>query len=64
MNLLICVTAEAAAVPAETLNVRRFGPKPMDYEFVTIWRIAAPIDEVCEAISHSHHWPKWWRGVE
>jgi hypothetical protein len=42
----------------------RFGPKPIDYELVTIWRIAAPIYEVCEAISHSHHWPKWWRGVE
>ena len=43
---------------------RRFWPKPIDYEFVTIWRIAAPIYEVCEAISHSHHWPRWWRGVE
>ena len=51
-------------MPAETLNVRRFGPKPMVYEFVTVWRIAAPIDEVCIAISHSQHWPKWWRGAE
>jgi hypothetical protein len=42
---------------------RRFGSKPTDYELVTIWRIEAPIHEVCEAISHSHHWPKWWRGV-
>ena len=43
---------------------RRIGSKPIDYELVTIWRIEAPIDEVCEAISDFHHWPKWWRGVE
>ena len=42
---------------------RRIGSKP-DYEFVTIWCIEAPIHEVYEAISHSHHWPRWWRGVE
>jgi hypothetical protein len=43
---------------------RRIGSKPIEYEFVTIWRIEAPIHEVCEAISDFHHWSKWWQGVE
>jgi len=25
----------------------------MEYRFVTVWRIEAPIEAVCEAISHS-----------
>ena len=34
------------------------------YEFVTIWRVEAPIDSVWNAIYHSDDWPLWWRGVE
>src|SRR5437763_4783545 len=34
------------------------------YEFVTIWRVKAPIEKVWDAIYHSTDWPTWWRGVE
>jgi hypothetical protein len=34
------------------------------YEFVTIWRISAPIETVWNEIFHSELWPSWWKGVE
>jgi uncharacterized protein YndB with AHSA1/START domain len=34
------------------------------YEFVTIWRIKAPIESVWNEIYHSLFWPTWWKGVE
>ncbi|HEX8194877.1 MAG TPA: SRPBCC family protein [Pyrinomonadaceae bacterium] len=34
-----------------------------DYEFVTIWRIEAPIEAVWEEIKNSQGWSEWWRGV-
>ena len=34
------------------------------YEFVTIWRIKAPIETVWNEIYHSTEWPRWWKGVE
>ena len=34
-----------------------------DYEFVTVWDIAAPVDSVWNAIQAVDEWPKWWRGV-
>ncbi len=34
------------------------------YEFVTIWRVSAPIETVWDEISHSQAWPSWWKGVE
>jgi hypothetical protein len=34
------------------------------YEFVTIWRIKAPIESVWNEIYHSEMWPVWWKGVE
>lgn len=34
------------------------------YEFVTIWRVQAPIERVWDEIYHSEDWPTWWRGVE
>jgi len=36
----------------------------VEFRFVTIWRIEAPLEAVCEAISHSLNWPQWWRNVE
>lgn len=35
-----------------------------EFRFVTLWQIAAPIDEVYQALSRSSHWPAWWKGVE
>ena len=34
------------------------------YEFVTIWRVQAPIEVVWDEIYHSERWPTWWKGVE
>ncbi len=35
----------------------------MKYRFVTIWRIEAPIEAVCEVIYNSLNWPRWWSNV-
>jgi uncharacterized protein YndB with AHSA1/START domain len=34
-----------------------------DYEFVSNWNIAAPLDRVYAAIEDADSWPQWWRGV-
>ncbi|HJQ67665.1 MAG TPA: SRPBCC family protein [Blastocatellia bacterium] len=34
------------------------------YEFVTIWRVRAPLESVWNEIYHSELWPTWWKGVE
>jgi hypothetical protein len=34
------------------------------YEFVTIWRVKAPIESAWNEIYHSDEWPTWWKGVE
>ena len=36
----------------------------MEYRFVTVWHIEAPLEAVCDAIYHSLNWPQWWRNVE
>jgi hypothetical protein len=33
------------------------------YEFVTTWRVEAPIDRVYDAIEDSLAWPSWWDAV-
>ena len=35
-----------------------------NYEFVTIWRVKAPIESVWNEIYQSKEWPAWWKGVE
>ena len=35
----------------------------IEYKFVTVWRIEAPIDAVWEAIYRSETWPAWWGSV-
>ena len=35
-----------------------------NYEFVTLWRVRAPIEAVWNEIYHSELWPTWWKGVE
>ncbi len=36
----------------------------MEYSFVTVWYIEAPLEAVCELIYQSQNWPQWWRNVE
>jgi uncharacterized protein YndB with AHSA1/START domain len=33
------------------------------YEFITVWRFDAPLEQVWEAIKRSEHWHEWWKGV-
>jgi len=35
-----------------------------DYEFLTTWCLAAPIQQVWDTLYDSERWPEWWRGVE
>lgn len=35
-----------------------------EYAFVTAWRLAAPREDVFEALHASERWPEWWRGLE
>lgn len=35
-----------------------------EFSFVTEWRISAPLQAVCDAVSECKHWPSWWQGVE
>jgi len=34
------------------------------YEFLTTWCLAAPIERVWDTLHDSERWPEWWRGVE
>lgn len=34
------------------------------YEFVTIWKVEAPIERVWNEIYRSELWPTWWKGVK
>jgi uncharacterized membrane protein len=33
------------------------------YEFVTVWNINAPLEQVWKAVKDSGSWPGWWKGV-
>lgn len=35
-----------------------------EFNLVTIWRIEAPLPQVCEAIYNCPNWPEWWEGLE
>jgi uncharacterized membrane protein len=35
----------------------------MFYEFVTIWKFDAPLEEVWKVIKDSEKWSEWWKGV-
>ena len=34
------------------------------YEFITIWKVQAPQEQVWDLIFNSDQWPTWWQGVE
>jgi uncharacterized membrane protein len=38
--------------------------KTEQYSFITRWKVAAPIEQVWEAIYQSEQWPEWWKGVK
>lgn len=33
------------------------------YEFVSTWRIDAPLDLVWQTLNDVNSWPEWWKGV-
>ncbi len=33
------------------------------YSFLTTWALAAPVQDVWDAIHETERWPSWWRGV-
>ena len=34
------------------------------YRFLTTWALAAPIEDVWQAIYETERWPEWWQGVK
>ena len=34
------------------------------YELLSVWRVAAPLDDVWPAMLDSLAWPRWWPGLE
>ncbi|MCF6843478.1 polyketide cyclase, partial [Klebsiella pneumoniae] len=35
-----------------------------DYQFSTVWRVEASIQEVWDVFSHPDRWPEWWGSLE
>lgn len=35
-----------------------------DYQFSTVWRVEASIQEVWDVFSHPDQWPEWWGSLE
>ncbi|WP_417617567.1 SRPBCC family protein [Oceanisphaera sp.] len=35
-----------------------------NYDFITRWQLAAPIDEVYGALGQPASWPLWWKGLQ
>ncbi|MFQ3616594.1 MAG: SRPBCC family protein [Cyanobacteriota bacterium] len=35
-----------------------------DYNFVTLWQFAAPIERVWNALIQTKDWPTWWQAVQ
>lgn len=33
------------------------------YEFITNWRVFAPVADVWQIIHQTEKWPEWWKGV-
>jgi hypothetical protein len=34
-----------------------------DYNFITIWKLNAPLEQVYREIEKANDWPQWWKGV-
>lgn len=35
-----------------------------DYQFSTVWRVEASVQEVWEILCHPDLWPEWWESLE
>lgn len=35
-----------------------------DYQFSTVWRVEASLQDVWDVFSHPDQWPEWWRSLE
>ncbi|CAK0749193.1 conserved hypothetical protein [Gammaproteobacteria bacterium] len=35
-----------------------------EFYLTSVWRIEAPLLQVCNAISNCRYWPDWWKAVE
>lgn len=35
-----------------------------DYQFSTVWRVEASLQDVWDVFSHPAQWPEWWRSLE
>jgi len=35
-----------------------------EFEYVSHWQLAAPVDAVWRALIETEHWPSWWRYVK
>ncbi|MEG1251396.1 MAG: polyketide cyclase, partial [Citrobacter sp.] len=35
-----------------------------EYQFSTVWRVEASLQEVWEVFSHPDQWPEWWVSLE
>lgn len=35
-----------------------------EYQFSTVWRVEASLQDVWEVFSHPDQWPEWWVSLE
>src|SRR5262245_2835221 len=65
MERTVSTCGKSSSLPRQSRKPNRSPRRqPMtDYQFVTIWKVDAPIQTVFDAILHSERWPSWWRAI-